>query len=320
MSEPPVRAARWYAAAAAGVAAFIVYGSLVPFDFRDRAWADAVDSFRWAMADRVWPASRSDWLANVLLGVPLGFCLLGAVRVGSPGRAWPTLVTAVVLWPACVGLAVAVEFGQLYVPGRTCSGSDVAAQGLGAAVGMIGWAEFGPKLTIYLARWLTGTAGRSPVVRVFAAYAGMLGLILYMPLDLTMSPADLARELLRQVVFVPFAEFAGWGTAAGREQLQHWAELAAVYIPAGLIAARFEQAGSDRWNSSGAVLPAVIGFPFVMEAGQLFVASHVPQMSGAVVGMSGVRPAGASAGGSERVCVRSRPGSCWAFGRPGWRA
>ena len=282
MTERPANTARrWYAAAAVGVAAFVAYGSLVPFEFHARAWSDAVESFRWAMIHRIWPASRSDWLANVMLGVPLGFFLLGAARAGSPGRVWPTLTASLLLWPACVGLAVMVEFGQLYVPGRTCSGSDVLAQGLGAAVGMIGWAEFGPRLT----RWLTSTFGRKLIARLSGLYVGALGLILYMPLDLTLSPHDIARELLRQVVYVPFAEFEGWNSPAGREQLQHWAELAGVYLPGGLLAARI---GNLSGRLSRRVAAVMIAFPFVMEAGQLFVASHVPQASGVIVGLVGV--------------------------------
>src|SRR5207248_2325426 len=82
---PPTR--RTFALFVLGVVAFTVYGSLVPFEFRSRGAGEAADSFLWAMTRRAVPQSRSDALANVLLGVPLGFGLLGLARVDRPGKA-----------------------------------------------------------------------------------------------------------------------------------------------------------------------------------------------------------------------------------------
>ncbi len=121
---------RTYALFTVGMVAFTLYGSYVPFHDQGRSWDDATGAFRWAMENRLAMESRSDWVANCMLGVPLGFCVLAALRVDRPSRP-AALGTGLVLLPFCFGFAAAVEFGQLYFPGRTCAGSDVWAQGLG---------------------------------------------------------------------------------------------------------------------------------------------------------------------------------------------
>ncbi|HJZ59197.1 MAG TPA: hypothetical protein VKE74_29905, partial [Gemmataceae bacterium] len=64
-SPPPNR--RTFALLVLGVAAFTVYGSLVPFEYRSRTWDDAAGAFVRAMRYRARIDSRSDALANVLL-------------------------------------------------------------------------------------------------------------------------------------------------------------------------------------------------------------------------------------------------------------
>src|SRR4029079_2220712 len=64
--------------------AFTVVGSLVPFQFRARHFAEAVDSFCWAMTHRLLVESRSDGIANVLLGIPFGFAFLGVLCEDCP--------------------------------------------------------------------------------------------------------------------------------------------------------------------------------------------------------------------------------------------
>src|SRR5204863_2284408 len=128
-----------FAWAVLGVAGFTVYGSLVPFQFRALAFSDALDAFRAVLAAGVKIESRSDAAANLLLGVPLGFALLGlacADRGWSRGR---VARAGLLLLPACALFAAAVEFSQLFTTGRTCSASDVLAQTLGAALGMTAW-------------------------------------------------------------------------------------------------------------------------------------------------------------------------------------
>ena len=64
-------------------AAFIIYGSLVPLDYRALPFDQAWDRFVHAPFLQLGLASRADWVANGVLYVPLGFL---AVRMfGAAG-------------------------------------------------------------------------------------------------------------------------------------------------------------------------------------------------------------------------------------------
>ena len=56
--------------------AFVIYGSLVPLNFQPRPLAEAIDAFRNIRYLNLDIASRADWVANILLFVPLAFLTL----------------------------------------------------------------------------------------------------------------------------------------------------------------------------------------------------------------------------------------------------
>ena len=58
-----------------GYFAFIVYGSLIPFELRDYTFPEAIEAFRNIRYLNLGVASRGDWVANILLYIPLGFLL-----------------------------------------------------------------------------------------------------------------------------------------------------------------------------------------------------------------------------------------------------
>ncbi len=277
----PVLTARHYALLAVGAAAFIVYGSLVPFGFTPRPWPDVVDGF-WRVAEGgVAVGSRSDFVANCLLGTPLGFCLLAALRVDRPGRG---IGAAVAVWPACVALAVAVEFAQAYLPARTASLSDVLAQGIGAAVGVGLWLSAGQRQTDWFREtWRdprVGTAGR-----VLVGYAVVVVAVQLLPLDLTISPAVVYRKFRDgHATLTPFGEwFRPDGEVAPNRwgKVQTWLELAGLYLPAGMLAARWRPG-----LGIGAVAAGGFAFAAATELGQLFVSRH-PSVTDALVGAVG---------------------------------
>ncbi|MFM8271677.1 MAG: VanZ family protein [Gemmata sp.] len=267
------RALAW---AAAGAAAFVVYGSLVPFRFGPRTHGlDAV------LRDGLWIGSRSDALANVLLGVPLGFALLGAACADRGGHPRTVALRGLLLLPACVLFSAAVECAQLYTPTRTCALSDVVAQGFGALAGMLLWAACGQRLTDRAtAAWVRADVNAAG--RLLGAYLGLLLFVQTLPFDLSASPADLYRKLRDGVVWRPFAEFAGPSDADRWRQYSKLARLAGLYFPVGLLLARVN-GRPGRWGA-GPVALACAALALALEAAQLLVQSRAPAATDALVG------------------------------------
>ena len=278
-----------YAVLALGSAAFIAVGSLVPFDFQPRPWGEATDAFGRAMAQRPKTLSKSDLAANVMLGLPLGFALLGTLCAGRAVPRVRVALCALALVPVCAAFSAAVEFAQLYAPGRTCSGLDVLAQAVGAAAGMAVWLALGPWFTDQVRRAATGSA---PASRLLVAYVVLLGFIQALPLDLNSSPADAYRKLRGRaeegetaVKPVPFAEFR---TLSGDELARRVAtllQLAGLYLPVGLLASRvpgrFWARGNFPW-----VFLAGLGLALFLELGQVMVKSRTCSATDVLVGGS----------------------------------
>jgi VanZ family protein len=278
-----IRARTVYALLALASAAFIAIGSLVPFDFQAREWSDATDAFSQAMTAQPRTISKSDTLANLMLGVPLGFALLGAICVGRAGPRARAVVFGLVLLPACAVFSAAVEFAQLYAPDRSCSGLDVLAQTIGAVCGMVAWLVFGPWLTQEVRKTATGAA---PASRFLVAYVLLLGFIQALPLDFNSSPADAYRKFRDgEVKPIPFGEF---GTLSGDDLLARVAsllQLAGLYLPVGLLAACVPGRFFARENLIR-VLLAAVGLSLFLELGQVLVRSRTCSATDVVVGAS----------------------------------
>jgi VanZ family protein len=111
-----------------GVIALIAYGSLYPFNFKP----DAIRGGVWqALGELSWArAGRGDRISNVLLYLPLGFCLclfLNAYLRRVPAVLFATLLGTV--------LSLAIEVAQVYVSVRVPSLTDLSLNALGSAIG-----------------------------------------------------------------------------------------------------------------------------------------------------------------------------------------
>lgn len=250
-------ARRAFGLLAAASAAFTFYGSIVPLDFQPRPFAEAAEDFAHAMAHGLHLAGRADPVVNVLLGVPLGFGLLGAVRAGRNG---PTgdFLWGLALLPPCAALAAGVEFAQVYLPERHTSGADVWCQTLGSAAGMVGW--------VLVGRWAAGPVGRvwarfergGPAGRLLPGYVLLVATIQALPLDLDPNPREVYRRLQEKARPVPFREFRGADPEAAWRAAGKLVRLAGLFVPAGLLAARLRgRAGADPvWVLAGAAVVA----------------------------------------------------------------
>ncbi|HBI43173.1 MAG TPA: hypothetical protein DDY78_10005 [Planctomycetales bacterium] len=233
-------AARHYAWLTAAFAAFALYGSLVPFEFRPLPWAETQKRWAEVCAQPVRVESRSDWAANILLFVPLGFLGMAAL-CSDRGRAadWWAVPTAAA-W-AC--FSAFLEFSQLYFPPRDSSINDIAAESLGAAVGIAVWIAAGRPLTRRAREAWAGTETGGTALRLLSGYVVLLLVVQVFPPNLTISPVELYHRYKAGLVRpVPFAFWAVDPRAGAKKMV----EGAAWFLPLGLLASRL-----PRWRSGG---------------------------------------------------------------------
>jgi glycopeptide antibiotics resistance protein len=171
--------------------AFVIYGSLVPLDFQPRPLAETLNAFsniRWL---NLGVASRADWVANLLLYMPLGF--LGSAWLTTSGqRTSARLAAALFALPFCMALAIGIEFVQLYFPGRTVSLNDLLAETLGSMIGVGLFVALGDRVIQIWQRWLEG--GQHAIGAFAMAYlAAYLALSLF-PFDFLVSQAELSQK------------------------------------------------------------------------------------------------------------------------------
>ena len=65
-----------------GYLAFVIYGSLIPFDLRELTLEQAIQRFENIRYLNLGIGSRADWVANIVLYIPLSF-LIGMVLMGQ---------------------------------------------------------------------------------------------------------------------------------------------------------------------------------------------------------------------------------------------
>jgi VanZ family protein len=130
-----------YLFAAAIIGAAILYGSLFPFDFRQPGQGPGpVQALLESGGRSPW---RADFLANVLLYLPLGF--FASLALG--GRVLSGICFATISGTL---LSIAMELAQYYDAGRVTSLDDVYADvlgtALGAVIGVSTWRDNSPPL------------------------------------------------------------------------------------------------------------------------------------------------------------------------------
>lgn len=177
-----------YAAATLAWALFVLYGSLVPLEFRTRP--DAWQAFLATPYLSLGVGSRADWVANILLYLVLAYLATGAIQ---NDRRTPRIAPLVAALGACLILAVGIEFLQLHFPPRTVSLNDLIAEFLGTGLGCGLWFASGRRLGAMWERFLGG--GTHSLRALLALYAtGYVAFILF-PYDFLVSATELATKL-----------------------------------------------------------------------------------------------------------------------------
>ena len=171
-------------------AAFIAYLSFVPFRFQPLPLDDALAAFARTPYLKLGAGSRADWVANILMFIPLGW-LAAAFFVPRPrgAKALLAVLPALLIGSAW---AVAVEFAQLYFPNRTVSINDIVAEVIGTAVGALLWCAVGARSLDWWQAIVRG--GRTTAAAALVAYLLAYLVLSFSPFDLIISGEELARK------------------------------------------------------------------------------------------------------------------------------
>jgi len=172
---------------------FVIYGSLVPLDVTPRAFDLAWKDFLATPYLELGVEGRADWVANILLYMPLAYLLsagFASRATSASGRA----MRVVVIFAACAAVAFVVEFTQLFFPPRTVSINDIVAECIGSALGIGIWVARGGALDRLWSEMERGgpQAIRAAVVVYVLAY---LTLSLF-PYDFLISAQELSDAVI----------------------------------------------------------------------------------------------------------------------------
>lgn len=248
--------------------AFIIYGSLVPLHYVALPFDEAVERFWHIPYLQLGIRSRADWVANILLFIPLAF-LLCALSF-RPAATTLNLFLAGAIWLFCVALAISIEFTQLYFPQRTVSINDIIAEASGAMLGIILYYYKGSKLKQFLASLPLIRGQVSVVTYLLIGYIAIFILYNLLPLDLTLSPVELYKKWREgRIVLVPFSGYRGSTaeiTYAVLSDILLWCPIAV------LLYLQQQQAGIRLYSK-------VLLLALLLEFCQLFVYSRVTDIS-----------------------------------------
>ncbi len=250
---------------------FVVYGSLIPFDYREHSLAEAWVKFADIRYLDLGLGSRADWIANIVLYIPLSFLaclwLLGTRHVSVVRYlALPVVLAGVLL------VAVAVEFAQIFVAPRTVSINDLIAETLGAVAGLALWL-FGRGWLQHM--WQSfREGGRRSIVAVLSAYAVFYLAQSLFPFDFVVARSELAWKL--------GSDYYGWLLAGDcPSMLRCLARLLGELFataPLGVLASlAYPRLGSVKGSGMRRALVIGLLLGLMLELVQFFLASGVSQ-------------------------------------------
>lgn len=274
---------RTLAVAAVVFGAFAVYGSLVPLEFQAVTLEEARDRFSRVPYLQLGIQSRADFVANILLFVPLGFLLMGALRADRRG-AIATAISGAIVAGFAWALANAIEFTQIYFPMRTVSQNDIFAETTGGLVGISLWGLIGQRLIDFIRAFFAERERPALIVRLLAIYAAVFFVAQLLPLDIAITPGELSEKYhAGRIVVVPFMY------SYSSPLLMVWDLISdmALSIPIGALAVLGWTAADRR---RGFVTAALIGatYVLVMEFAQLFIFSRYSDATDLMTGTTGV--------------------------------
>ena len=256
-------------------AAFIVYGTTIPFNFIHdrRLLADHLARLTWnplIAADTGSRVSIPDFVSNILLFSPFGF--FGVWALARP-RSLGTRILVVVTLGFL--LTSAVEALQLLTIDRTSSMSDVFANTAGALAGAV--------VAVLLSTFIEGflrtvsAAGIASVPSFFPLVVATLVLVAgaLEPLDVTIEVGSVVPKL-REIIANPIR--FGVPTDEGGSFLQHLLVSSTLFV-------WLQETRIGQPEIVAALTGSVVAF--ALEAGQVFIGARTPSLWDAGIGVSG---------------------------------
>lgn len=166
-----------------------IYGSWVPFHFVNKSLPQALTDF--SQIKFISQGSRSDWAANFLLFLPVGFLGTGLLQVDRSAQGRYSILSVLLMMALSFSASFLLEFSQEWFPNRVPSVNDICAQSLGAFWGGIGWMFAGQSVVDWARRWSATIDTRQRLNKVLSLAVAAHVLSLVLPLDLTIRPSDL---------------------------------------------------------------------------------------------------------------------------------
>ena len=246
-------------------AALLAYLSFIPFIYRPLPFDEALRQFAQLPYLALGAQSRADWVANLVMYVPLGWLLGRLLQPAPRGRIDAAVLAGAVLLGGTWG--VAVEFAQLYYPNRTASLNDVIAEVIGTGVGAVLWLIVGARWKVW---WDAIVHGGERTARAALNGYVIAYLVLSLsPFDFILSGSELADHLASPLVGLWMAGVSCGPVPCSARLLFE----IALTAPLGLWLALHRRHGVGIVE---AVLAGLV-FGVVLEAMQLLLVSGVSQ-------------------------------------------
>lgn len=259
-----------------GYSVFVVYGSLVPLEYKSIPFADALQQFQEIRSREIGVWKRMDWATNILLFIPLGFLWLGLFWPHKSG--FNRILTSLLIFLAVSLLSISIEFTQLFFPQRTTSQNDIAANVIGTTIGIAIWWWRGSLFRRWIADILEARGPTQLAEKILWIY--LAGLFLYnlLPLDLTINPVEIYHKWNSgKVNLIPF----GFHVADPAQRLYDLVTDILIWVPVSLLWVL-----SGRRRGIQAWIWVVLAATF-LELMQLFVFSRVSDITDILTAMAG---------------------------------
>lgn len=171
---------------------FIVYGSLVPLDYRPIPFEQAWQSFQQIRYLNLGAASRADWIANIVLYIPLTFAL--STHFADKAKAsFELIALSVFILVFTLALAISIEFCQQFFPPRTVSLNDLIAETIGSVLGLALGLGYGKRFVTLYRHILSG--GKEAFLASATLYALGYLAISFFPYDFVTSFQELQDKM-----------------------------------------------------------------------------------------------------------------------------